>query len=101
VEASTVTVVPEAQAPHGEIPVSSEAGHGEEAVSAPVQGDGFDQHACDGAAGGQQTESKRASLTCAHAPSLGWEAQRSPEGSRKDFERSDESTPGYSSGVKR
>ncbi len=48
VEASTVTVVPEAQAPHGEIPVSSEAGHGEEAVSAPVQGDGFDQHACDG-----------------------------------------------------
>jgi hypothetical protein len=95
-EARTVAAAPEAHAPHCEINVSGEAGEGEEAGTAPVKSDGLDQDAGDDADGCRETESECANFACAHAPSLGWEAERSPEGSRKDFERT-----GYCSGVKR
>jgi hypothetical protein len=88
VKAGALAVAPEAQAPHGEIDVSCEAGQGEEAGTAPVKSDGLDQDAGDDAAARRETEPKRASFACTHAPSLGREAERSPEGSRKDFERS-------------
>jgi hypothetical protein len=71
VKAGALAVAPEAQAPHGEIDVSGETGQGEKAGTAPVKTEGLDQDAGGDAAARCETESKRASLSCAHAPSVG------------------------------